>query len=151
MIKFAPKLEAAIDKNFEKCKAHSDYITDNPELGMEEKKACAAYQALLENAGFKVEMPYRGVPCSFRAVKKERVNDTGKKAVLVCEYDALEEIGHACGHSMSGSASVLAALALYEAYPDLPIRIDLMGTPGEEHPGGKKILMQEHGRVRKYV
>lgn len=134
------KLTEQINLHFGPCRALSDYITDNPQLGMREDKAVAAYKALLEEAGFVFTSPYKGVANSFLAVKKDRLNDEGPRAVLMCEYDALPEVGHACGHSMSGAASVLAALALHSAFADLPIRIDLMGTPGEEYPGGKEML-----------
>ena len=34
------------------------------------------------------------------------------KIALMAEYDALPEIGHGCGHCLSGSISILAGLAL---------------------------------------
>ncbi|GMO40662.1 MAG: hypothetical protein Pg6C_01490 [Treponemataceae bacterium] len=51
MVALDQKIETAIDRHFEACKVLADYITDNPELGMEENKAVAAYKTLLENAG----------------------------------------------------------------------------------------------------
>lgn len=134
------RLTESVRRYFDLCREHADYITDHPELGCEEHLACGRYVKLLEEHGWQVETPVAGVPCSFRAVRKDRLDDAGPRAVLMCEYDALPEVGHGCGHSMSGSASLLAALALADAYPDLPLRIDLMGTPGEEYPGGKVML-----------
>ncbi len=129
-----------IEKNYETAKNLADYITDNPECGSEEKLACAYYVKLLEENGYEVEAPVADVPYSFRAVHKSRVNHKGKKAVFMCEYDALPELGHACGHSVSGAASFLAAIAINEAYPESDIRMDILGTPAEEYPGGKVML-----------
>ncbi|HJB65262.1 MAG TPA: peptidase dimerization domain-containing protein [Candidatus Mailhella merdavium] len=136
------KLQDYIHHNYELCREHADYITDHPECGGQEVLACQRYAEILRTYGYEVESPYKGVPHSFRAVKKERSGRDMPRALLMCEYDALPEIGHACGHSLSGSASLLAGLALNEAYPDLPLRVDIMGTPGEEFPGGKAMLAE---------
>lgn len=139
------KLQDYIHHNYELCREHADYITDHPECGGQEVLACQRYAEILRTYGYEVESPYKGVPHSFRAVKKERSGRDMPRALLMCEYDALPEIGHACGHSLSGSASLLAGLALNEAYPDLPLRVDIMGTPGrnspgESHAGGSRCL-----------
>jgi amidohydrolase len=96
----------------------------------------ASYQALLEAEGFLFTSPYGGLETAWRAVDSRRQHYE-PKAALLCEYDALEGLGHACGHSLSGAASLLAALALRDAFPSLPLRIDLIGTPDEENRGGK--------------
>ena len=83
------------------------------------------------------------MPHSFLAVDQN--SDKRKKAALLCEYDALPEIGHACGHSYSCAISVLAALALRDSFPDLPLRVDLIGTPGEEFVGGKCYMSRDGG------
>lgn len=67
----------------------------------------------------------------------------------MCEYDALPDVGHACGHSMSCGASLLAALAINDAYPELPLHVDIMGTPSEEYPGGK-VFLTENGAFKGY-
>lgn len=85
------------------------------------------------------------MPHSFLAVDKEKKEFQGPKAAFLCEYDALPEVGHACGHSYSCAVSILGALALREAYPDLPVRIDLIGTPGEEFVGGKCYMTENGG------
>ncbi len=138
-----------IDKYFQLAKDLADYITQNPECGGEEKLAQAKYIKLLEENGYAVEKDVVGVPYSFRAIHKSRINDNAKKAVFMCEYDALPELGHACGHSISGAASFLAALALNEAYPNLDLRIDILGTPAEEYPGGK-VMLADKGIFNEY-
>jgi len=70
---------------------------------------------------------------------------SGPLVVAVCaEYDALPEIGHACGHNVIASAAVGAALGLASLADDLGITVRLLGTPAEEGGGGK-ILMLERG------
>ena len=124
-------------KYFDKVKALADYLTEHPEISGEEKESCAYITKFLKEVGYEITTPYAGMPHSVLAGDKEKKEFQGPKAAFLCEYDALPEVGHACGHSYSCAVSILGALALREAYPDLPVRIDLIGTPGEEFVGGK--------------
>lgn len=119
----------------------SQWLTAHPEVGGEEKESSAYIARFLEKRGYTVEMDYCGLSCAFRAFKP---SDKPRIAVM-CEYDALPEIGHACGHSLSCGISVLSALAVSECFADLPCELDLIGTPGEETIGGKVILSQRGG------
>lgn len=58
------------------------------------------------------------------------------------EYDALPEIGHGCGHNLIAGASLGAALALAEAVDELDVTLQVIGTPAEEHGGGKQLLIE---------
>ena len=58
----------------------------------------------------------------------------------MCEYDALPEIGHACGHNIIGSAGLGAGLALAARAEELGGRVVVLGTPAEEGGGGKAIM-----------
>src|SRR5690606_39213093 len=62
-------------------------------------------------------------------------------ASLCVEYDALPEIGHGCGHNLIAGASLGAALALVDAVADLDVTLQVIGTPAEEHGGGKQLLI----------
>jgi amidohydrolase len=141
--KLDEKIIEKVKYYFDRCREVADYITDNPETGGNEEKAVKRITRVLAEEGYEIIAPCCGVKHSFLAVKRSRVHDNCKRAVIMCEYDALPEIGHACGHSISGAASLLAALAINSAYPDLPIRVDIMGTPSEEYPGGKVFLSDE--------
>jgi len=113
-------------------------IHANPELSFEEVKSSAALIAPLHEAGFEIETQIGGLSTAFRATY-----DSGKPGptiALLAEYDALEGLGHACGHNLIGTASVAAALALRLAYPDLCGKLEVIGTPAEEEGGGKIIL-----------
>jgi amidohydrolase len=62
--------------------------------------------------------------------------------VAVCaEYDALPEIGHACGHNVIAATAVGAALALAEVADEAGLTVTVVGTPAEEGGGGKILLL----------
>jgi len=120
----------------------SDYIFDNPEYDSEEYKAMEILTEYLINNDFRVEKGIGGLETAFRAVYENGIN--GPSIGLLCEYDAIKDIGHACGHHMQGPAIVYAAVALKEAYRDRPYKLVVYGTPAEETIGGK-IIMMENG------
>jgi amidohydrolase len=63
----------------------------------------------------------------------------------VCaEYDALPEIGHACGHNIIAATAVGAGLALAAVADEVGLSVRVLGTPAEEGGGGK-VLMLERG------
>ena len=69
----------------------------------------------------------------------------GELVVAVCaEYDALPEVGHACGHNIIAAMAVGAGLALAEVADQVGLTVRVLGTPAEEGGGGK-ILMLERG------
>ena len=113
-------------------------IHANPELSFHEVQSSAALIAPLRAAGFEIEEPIGGLATAFRATF-----DSGKPGptlALLAEYDALEGLGHACGHNLIGTASVAAALALKAGFPALTGKLEVVGTPAEEEGGGKIIL-----------
>jgi metal-dependent amidase/aminoacylase/carboxypeptidase family protein len=59
------------------------------------------------------------------------------------EYDALPDIGHACGHNLISTSSIAAFLALSFVLKKygIPGRAQLLGTPAEENGGGKAKLI----------
>lgn len=121
----------------------SPWLTRHPEISGEEEKSCAFIVDFLQEHGYEIESPC-GIPHSFKAKRKGIPRDLYPKAAVMCEYDALPGMGHGCGHSVSCGISILAALALQEAYPELPMQIDLVGTPAEETIGGKIIMVKQH-------
>jgi amidohydrolase len=63
----------------------------------------------------------------------------------VCaEYDALPDVGHACGHNIIAATAVGAGLALASVADDIGLTVRVLGTPAEEGGGGK-VLMLERG------
>lgn len=59
------------------------------------------------------------------------------------EYDALPDIGHACGHNLIATSSIAAFLVLSHLQKKYGVqgRIQLLGTPAEENGGGKAKLL----------
>lgn len=139
---FQEKIKKSIELFFEKADQLGEYLTNHPEISGQEAESCKFITGFLEEQGYEITAPIADMPHSFLAVDKKRKDFAGKKAAFLCEYDALPEVGHACGHSYSCAISILGALALRDAYPELPMRIDLVGTPGEEFVGGKCYMTQ---------
>jgi len=126
---------AAVDRQRAALLRLSHEIHAHPELAFEERKAAALLVAALRTAGLEVEAGAYGLETAFAA----EFGATGTPCVAVlAEYDALPEIGHACGHNLIAAAGVGAALALASLGPDLPGRVRVLGTPAEERGGGKE-------------
>ncbi len=114
--------------------ALSDDLYANPELPDREFRSSRIMVDMLRSAGYEVEYPYMDHPTAFRAVID---NGEGPAAAILVEYDALPGLGHACGHNVHGSMSILAALALADMRDKLPGKLCIIGTPAEEEAGAK--------------
>lgn len=130
----------------ELCKM-ADLIYDFAEKSAEEYKSMELLTDYLQNEGFTVE---RGIALdtAFRATWdncRVAVDDEGKNTApvlgILVEYDALEDIGHACGHHMQGPAGIGAAIAIKEVMKDYPFKLVIYGTPAEETLGGKIVML----------
>jgi amidohydrolase len=115
----------------------SHAIHAEPELAFAEHRSCAKAQTLVAERGFEITQSAGGLDTAFRADF-----GSGELAVGICaEYDALPEIGHACGHNIIAASAVGAALALAEVADELGLTVALVGTPAEEFGGGKVLLL----------
>lgn len=119
----------------------SDYIFDNPELAFQEYKAVDVLTAYLQKNGFTVDKGLGSLPTAFRAVYQH--GSGGPSVGLLCEYDALAELGHGCAHHMQGPSILAAATALKADLVDKPFQLVIYGTPAEEGGGGKIIMLKE--------
>jgi len=117
-------------------------IHAQPELSFKEHHSSAALQAPLEAAGFTLTRNVAGLETAFRA--RLDSGKSGPHVALLAEYDALPELGHACGHNLIGTASVAAAVALANSGTLQCGVLEVIGTPAEEEGGGK-IIMADHG------
>jgi amidohydrolase len=120
----------------------SKEMYDNPEVAFKEIKASRRLANELEKVGFKVEVGVAGMETAIRAVHPDKSD--GPSVAILAEYDALPEIGHACGHNLIGSAALGACLALGNIKKELPGELIFLGTPAEEDIGGK-IAMVDAG------
>ncbi|KAI8916068.1 hypothetical protein EDD86DRAFT_244024 [Gorgonomyces haynaldii] len=122
----------------------NESLHQHPELSFEEFQAQSRLCQFMESFGFQVERGCYGLKTAFKAVWQQ-----GNPTVSIgfcSEFDALPEIGHACGHNLIAICGIGAALTLKDVLVRLnvPARIVLYGTPGEETTGGK-ILMAQRG------
>ena len=110
-------------------------IHDNPELGLQEYKACAWQKELLGRYGFAIEENFCDIETSYKAVYKGR--KPGPQIAFLAEYDALPELGHGCGHNLIAMVSVGCGIACREFADEYGAQIDVIGTPAEESAGTK--------------
>lgn len=129
-----------IDEIRNEMTAMADDIFDHPEIRMEEFHAQKVLTDWLEKEGFQVERGVVGVETAFKAVYSHGTG--GPNIGLLCEYDALPGIGHACGHHMQGPSILAAAKALKDADIKEPYTITVYGTPAEESVSGKIRMIQ---------
>jgi len=111
-----------------------------PELAFEERQASALLVETLRGFGLEVTAGAYGLATAFAA---DFGSGDGGRVALLAEYDALPEIGHACGHNLIATASVGAGLALQALGDRLPGRVRILGTPAEERGGGKERMAQQ--------
>ena len=142
------KVQREIDKIAPLLIECSDWMADNPEIGLQEYQASARLAEMLEESGAEVERGIAELPTAFRAALSGSSSGEPTIAILA-EYDALPDVGHGCGHNIIGNAAVGAGMALSRLgrqgdLGDLPGRVVVIGTPAEENAGGK-IDILEHG------
>lgn len=136
-----PAKEAAcrtVDELSNELVSISHAIHANPELCYSEHFAAAQLAASLARHGVAVEAPAFGLDTSFVG----RAGTSGPHVVICCEYDALPEIGHGCGHNIIAAAGLGAGLAVASLAESLGGRVTILGTPAEEGGGGKVRLLE---------
>ncbi|XP_077980389.1 xaa-Arg dipeptidase-like [Glandiceps talaboti] len=142
------KASEAIDKASADLNELSQEIWNNPELNFEEHHAHQVLTDFLEKYGFNVERKYL-LDTAFRATYGNNDNG-GLNVCVICEYDALPGIGHACGHNLiaeCGAGAGLGIKATMEAAGKPMGKLTVLGTPAEEGGGGK-VKMIESGAFK---
>jgi amidohydrolase len=133
------RLLAAVDAAAGEAQALARWMAANPELALVERETSARYRAWLHARGFRIDAPAGDMETAF--VAEHGSDDAPFVAALLAEMDALPGIGHACGHNLSGPASLLAASALARALPPDLVRLRVVGCPAEEIGLGKRRLV----------
>ncbi|MGH9051606.1 MAG: M20 family metallopeptidase [Acidimicrobiia bacterium] len=116
----------------------SDWMYHHPEIAFQEQESSRRLVDFLATGGFEVEYPAYGLATAFAA----RIGSGGPEVVICAEYDALPGVGHACGHNIIATAAAGAGSALAELADQLGLRVTVLGTPAEEHFGGKVDLIE---------
>lgn len=131
----------AVEAGREELSALNDDIADHPELSGEEFQTSRKIVELLRGKGYEVEYPFDELETAFRGVAGS--NGHKYKVAIMAEYDALPEVGHACGHCLSGAISCLAAIATKDVQDELDTDIHIIGTPAEETDGAKCKMVKD--------
>lgn len=135
-------LRAALGTRREALVRLAGLIHSCPELGGQEVKAAGWLVEFLAGEGFSVHRTVAGMDTAFRA---DWSRDGPKPAVIfLAEYDALPELGHACGHNLIAAAAAGAGAVLRQVMNEAGLTgtITVLGTPAEETAGGKIDLLK---------
>jgi amidohydrolase len=109
----------------------------HPETAFEEHHAVDAVTRVLSDVGFTVERNVCGLDTAFVATF-----GTGPVRIGICaEYDALPDVGHACGHNVIAASSVGAGIGLARVADEVGLTVVVLGTPAEEGGGGKITML----------
>jgi len=134
--------KGAAEERFEAVQAElqeiSRWMYEHPETAYVEHETSAKLVGFLGRNGFDVEYPAHGLDTAFVA----RAGSEGPEIVICAEMDALPGVGHACGHNIIATAAVGAGVAVAEMAGELGLRVTVLGTPAEEHHGGKVDLIE---------
>lgn len=123
-------IDQAVEKKVADYQKIALEIHARPEVSNYEFFASEILSDKLKAEGFEVELEVAGHRTGFDARYKS--DKPGPTVVFYAEYDALEGIGHACGHNLFGTTSSLAAVGLKEVIDEVGGEIRVYGTPGEE-------------------
>lgn len=134
------RIAAEVDRRADLLIDASHRLHEHPELAFEERFAHELLTGILEADGLEVQRHAYGLETAFVA----RAGSRGPTIAVLCEYDALPGVGHACGHNIIGTAGLGAGLAAATLADELGGRVVIMGTPAEEGGGGK-VLMADEG------
>ena len=115
-------------------------IHSNPEIRWEEFLAVENISKLLNKYDVKTNI-IKDLPTAFTATIKG--NSDGPVIAFLAEYDALPDIGHACGHNLIAITNVGAFLGFLALNGNFPGEVRLIGTPAEEADGGKITLLEK--------
>src|SRR5580698_7922437 len=131
---------AVIERRLPELIALSHSVHATPELCFHETRSAHTVAEALRAGGLTVDEGVYDIPTAF-----ESRSGQGELVVAVCaEYDALPEVGHACGHNIIAASAVGAGLALAAVADQVGLQVRVLGTPAEEGGGGK-ILMLDRG------
>lgn len=114
----------------------------HPETAYQESHSSECLAGFLQKQGFEISWNTAGISTAFTAVWGNGRPRLG----FLAEYDALPELGHACGHNLLGIGVCAAACALKEDITacNSSGTILVYGCPAEEIMSGK-IVMDKAG------
>lgn len=135
----------AVDKNAADLCRVSRFLWENPELALQEVKGHQWLTDFLEARGFNVTRHFL-LDTAFKAEYVAPGGSDGPTVAFLAEYDALPDVGHACGHNLIAENAIGAAIAVQEAmkaFKSIRRKVVVLGTPAEESCGGKQLLVDK--------
>lgn len=111
-------------------------IHARPELAFEEHFAAELLFSVLEGHGLSPSRGAYELDTCFRC----DIGGEGPVVAILSEYDALPQMGHACGHNIIAAMGLGAALGLAKVGA-FGGRVRYLGTPAEEHGAGKAVMI----------
>jgi amidohydrolase len=132
------RAQAEVDRLADTLVDVSHRIWERPELCFEEHAAHDLLCDTLDAHGLEPERHAYELATAFRA----EAGTDGPTVAVLCEYDALPDIGHACGHNVIAAAGLGAGLAAASVAQEAGGRVRILGTPAEEGGGGKVFMIR---------
>lgn len=135
----------AVDENAADLHSVSRFLWENPELALQEVKGHQWLTDFLEARDFNVTRHFL-LDTAFKAEYVAPGGSDGPTVAFLAEYDALPEVGHACGHNLIAENAIGAAIAVQEAmktFKSIRGKVVVLGTPAEESCGGKQLLVEK--------
>ncbi len=111
-------------------------IFEYSELAFQEVRSAERLRKFLSDLGFRLN-EVEGLPTGFVA----EIGCGSPVIAFMAEYDALPEIGHACGHNIIAAAAAGAGLGMSSIMDKCKGTIRVIGCPAEESGGGKVIMV----------
>lgn len=105
-----------------------DYLYENPETSFNEAGSSDLICSILMDEGFKITRDTAGIKNSFTAV----YGSSSPKVAYICEYNAVESLGHAWGHNITSAINMGAAIGLKRAVQEIGGSVLVIGCPSEE-------------------
>ncbi len=143
-------IEQIVDGLRDELVALSDDLHAHPETAFEEHRSAARIAEVLAGHDIAVRTGAHDCDTALRAELtgvasvSDPVPPSQRSIAVLSEYDALPQIGHACGHNVIATAGLGAFLALVElerTHPGaIPGRVVYLGTPAEEGHTGKEVM-----------
>ena len=99
------QLKHYIQEHMEEYKYLVNDLYEHPEIGNQEFRSMRVLCKMLRKEGFEVTEEYV-VPTGFLGVWNS--GKPGPVIAYMCEYDALPEVGHGCGHNLIAGMSLAA-------------------------------------------
>lgn len=131
----------SVEDNLDMYMSYVKAMFDHPEIGNEELESMKLLCHALKEQGFTTQSGYV-VPTGF--IGTYRSKKAGPVIAYLCEYDALPEVGHGCGHNLIAGISLAAGIALKSVIDEIGGEVRVIGTPAEENFGGKVTMTQAH-------